>query len=154
MRASATPAVVAIALALRDHHDVTTYAARCGAVCWTLHFNAVAAVSAVNCRLISRLLLAFALLWSQQAVLSHTVSHLVQANRAKADAPGKPVKSLLTDQSCAECLAHAQFFSALGSAPRSLATSKPVMRPIVVLATPDDCIVTVCVFQPRAPPQA
>lgn len=108
----------------------------------------------MNCRLISRLLLAFALLWSQQAVLSHTVSHLLQANRATTDAPGKPLKSLLTDESCAECLAHAQFFSALGSAHPSLATSKPVMRPIVVLATLDDCIVTVCVFQPRAPPQA
>ena len=146
--------MVAIAISLRDLHDVTTYAACYGVLCETLHSGVVAAVSAVNRRLIGRLLLAFALLWSQQAARSHTLSHLLQSGPATTDAAGKPAKSLLKDQSCAECLAHAQFFSALGSAQRSLVATKPALLRLVVLATPNDCILTVCMFQSRAPPQA
>lgn len=108
----------------------------------------------MNRRLIGRLLLAFALLWSQQAALSHTLSHLLKASRATSDAAGKPAKPLLKDPSCAQCLAHAQFFSALGNTQRSLVAVKPVSLRLVVPTTPDDCMMTVCMFQSRAPPQA
>jgi hypothetical protein len=146
--------VVAIAISLRDYHDVTTHAARCGVPFCTLHSGAGAAVSAVNRRLIRRLLLVFALLWSQQAALSHTVSHLLQESRATTDAAGKPAKSLFKDESCSKCLAHAQFFSTLGSAQRPLVATKPAPLRLFAPATPDDCIITVCMFQSRAPPQA
>lgn len=111
-------------------------------------------VSPMSRRLIGRLLLSFALLWSQQAALAHTLSHLLQADRAASSTSGRPAKSLVTERSCADCLGHAQFFSALGSAQRSMAVDKSVPLILVVPATQDDCGMTMCVFQARAPPPA
>ena len=94
-------------------------------------------------RLIGRLLLCLALLFAQQAAISHTFSH----------ARVKQAGTLVTD-SCADCLAHAQFFSALGSAQRVFAEARPSPRELIMPATPHACIVTVSMFQPRAPPTA
>lgn len=97
-------------------------------------------------RLIGRLLLSLALLWVQQAALSHTLSH---AHRARA-----PAKALVADQACADCLAYAQFFSALGSSQALQAAVRPAAPRLVLPATPERCLNTECMFQPRAPPQA
>jgi hypothetical protein len=141
---------------LEGFYDLATYAAHDGVPCSPLHFHAAAIMPVMSGNLIGRLLLAFALLWSQQAALSHSLSHLVkvQANRAVINAGGKPVKSHLKDQSCAECLSHAQYFAALGSANRSAAAVIPVSLRLVLSVTPDACIVTECMFQSRAPPPA
>ena len=93
--------------------------------------------------MMSRLLLCLALLFAQQTAISHTYSH------APVKQAGMPVAD-----SCADCLAHAQFFSALGSTQSSFATATPSPRDVSLPATPHQCIVTVCMFQPRAPPQA
>jgi hypothetical protein len=108
----------------------------------------------MNGRLLGRLLLSLTLLWSQQAAFSHTLSHLVQASSTAGGAPGKSSTSRLKDLSCADCFTHAQFFSALGSAHRSLETDKPAPLRAVVPATPENCIMTVCMFQSRAPPSS
>lgn len=107
----------------------------------------------MNGRLICRLVLAFALLWSQQAALSHAISHAQTASRAPATAfkPGKP---LLKDRACLDCLAHAQLFSALAGAERALGAVKPALLPLDVPGTADACLLTVCMFQSRAPPAA
>ena len=94
-------------------------------------------------RLIGRLLLCLALLFAQQAAIAHAFTHIVVKQSA----------TLVTD-SCADCLAHAQFFSALGSAQRAFAQTKPSPQDLALPATPHACIVTVSMFQPRAPPAA
>ena len=94
-------------------------------------------------RLIGRLLLCLALLFAQQAAIAHAFTHIVVKQSA----------TLVTD-SCADCLAHAQFFSALASAQRAFARTTPSPQDLALPATPHACIVTVSMFQPRAPPTA
>jgi hypothetical protein len=95
-------------------------------------------------RLIGRLLLSLALLWAQQAALSHTLSHGLHARAAS--------KSLAADQVCGDCLAYAQFFSALGTSQRLPTAARPAILRLVLPATPDRCLTTECMFEPRAPP--
>ena len=94
-------------------------------------------------RLIGRLLLCLALLFAQQAAIAHAFTHFTAKKSA----------TLVAD-SCADCLAHAQFFSALGSVQRAFAQTTPSPLDLALPATPHACIVTVCMFQPRAPPAA
>jgi hypothetical protein len=105
-------------------------------------------------RLMGRLLLSLVLLWSQQIAMAHSISHLLRERSVTPAAAGKPSKPLVKHQACAECLAYAQFFSALGSAQRTVAVAEPDPLRLVVPVTPENCIVTVCMFQSRAPPQA
>jgi hypothetical protein len=105
-------------------------------------------------RLIGRLLLSLVLLSSQQMAMAHNILHLLGARSLTSEGAGNPSKSLLKHQTCADCLAYAQFFSALGSAQRTVAAVNPVTLRLAVPVTPENCIVTVCVFQSRAPPQA
>ncbi|HEY0062833.1 MAG TPA: hypothetical protein VGC21_11975 [Telluria sp.] len=106
----------------------------------------VAAISTIHRRVLRRLMLCFVLLWSQHAALAHTVTHFspVQSTATKA---------LLQDLGCADCLAHAQFSSALASPLQALAATIPVPLAILSPATQSCCITTDCVFQSRAPPQ-
>jgi hypothetical protein len=105
-------------------------------------------------RLIGRLLLSLVLLWSQQMAMAHNISHLLQASSVTPEVAGKPSKPLVKHQTCADCLAYAQFFSALGSALRTVAAAEPSKLRLTVPVTPENCIVTECMFQSRAPPQA
>jgi hypothetical protein len=97
-------------------------------------------------RLIGRLLLSLALLWAQQAALSHTLAHALHAQA--------PSKSLAADRACGDCLAYAQFFSALGTSHTLQAAVRPTALRLVLPATPERCVYTECMFEPRAPPQA
>jgi hypothetical protein len=96
-------------------------------------------------RLIGRLLLSLALLWAQQAALSHTLSHAHHARTAS--------KSLAAEQACSDCLAYAQFFSALGTPQRLQTAAHPAVLRLELPATPDCCLSTESMFEPRAPPQ-
>ena len=105
-----------------------------------------------------RVLLSLLLLVSQQMAVSHAMSHWTGAadKPAQVQAGGKhaPSKELAHEAGCAQCFAYAQLASALGS-PAYL-VSLPVVQAFH-LASPipcADCIRTVCVFQPRAPPLA
>lgn len=102
-------------------------------------------------RFIGRLLLSLALLWAQQAALSHTLSHALHAASGAGRATSK---SLAADQLCGDCLSYAQFFSALGNKQRPPATARPAALRLVIPLTPESCRFTTCVFQPRAPPLA
>ncbi|SHH19608.1 hypothetical protein [Massilia sp. CF038] len=108
--------------------------------------HVVAAIPAINRRVIRRLLLAFVLLWSQHAAFAHAVTHFSPVQRTAT-------KALLQDLGCADCLAHAQFSSALASPSRELAATNPVPLAVLTPATQTRCLSTVCVFQSRAPPQ-
>jgi hypothetical protein len=105
-------------------------------------------------RLIGRLLLSLVLLSSQQMAVAHNISHFLGASSVTPKVAGKPSKSLVKHQTCADCLAYAQLFFALGSAPHTVATTEPGWWRPAVPVTPENCIVTVCMFQSRAPPQA
>jgi hypothetical protein len=105
-------------------------------------------------RLVGRLLLSLLLLLSQQMAMAHNISHLLGASSAAPEVAGKLSKSLVRHQTCADCLAYAQFFSALGSAQRTVAAAEPGPLRLAVPVTPENCIVTECMFQSRAPPQA
>lgn len=106
-------------------------------------------------RFIGRLLLSLALLWAQQAALSHTLSHTLSHALHAASGVGRaPSKSLAADQVCGDCLSYAQFFSALGNQQRPPAMMRPAALRLVMPATPESCRFTTCMFQPRAPPPA
>lgn len=115
-------------------------------------FGGVSAGSRMSLSLIGRVLLAFSLLWSQQAALSHSVSHLVKAGRAQTTAVRKATKPLQLVPSCAECFAHAQFFSVMGSRLFFSAMKKSARLRLVFLAACNNCILKAFGFQPRAPP--
>jgi len=97
-------------------------------------------------RLMGRLLLSLALLWAQQAALSHTLSHALGAQA--------PSKSLAADRVCGDCLTYVQFFSALGTSQLLPAAERPAALRLDLPATPERCLYTECMFQPRGPPQA
>jgi hypothetical protein len=109
--------------------------------------HSAAAILHIDRRLLGRLLLSLVLLWSQQAVFAHALTHVQQAASTGS-------KSLLQDLACADCLAHAQLSAALGSTAPGFAIATPVPVAIILPATDTACLVTVCAFQPRAPPQA
>lgn len=105
-------------------------------------------------RLIGRLLLSLVLLSSQQMAMAHNILHVLGASNLTSKVAGNPSKSLLKHQTCADCLAYAQFFSALGSFQRRVAAAEPAQLLLAMPVTPENCIVTVCMFKSRAPPQA
>lgn len=102
-------------------------------------------------RFIGRLLLSLALLWAQQAALTHTLSHVAHADAGAGPAPSK---SLFAGQVCGDCLAYAQFFSAVGNPQRPQTTARPAALRLPMPATAESCRYTEWMFQPRAPPQA
>lgn len=106
-----------------------------------------APMSAVSRRLLGRLLLAFALLWSQQAAIAHAIGHLPKHSRAAS-------KSLLPDPGCVDCLAYAQLCSAVGIAAHALALGTYTAPLPGALITDERCLQTEPVFEPRAPPPA
>jgi hypothetical protein len=103
-----------------------------------------------------RVLLSLLLLVSQQMAVSHAMSHWPGAadKAVQAGAKHAPSKELAHEAGCAQCFAYAQLASALGS-PSYLVPLLAVQAFHIASPIPSaDCIRTVCVFQPRAPPHA
>jgi hypothetical protein len=108
-------------------------------------------------------LLSLLLLLTQQLSLLHGVTHTtgtaqppVRALVAQADgdsAAGKLPKPALHDW-CAQCAFSAQLAFALPAAMRLFAPLELVFALVQVPRVPAICLVTRCVFQSRAPPQA
>ncbi len=104
-----------------------------------------------------RVLLSLLLLVSQQLAVSHAMSHVGSMLAAAAHDDGDNsalAKAIALEQSCHQCLAFAQLAGPLGSSPRSFAALDLVDVARIEGSTDLRCARTVCVFQPRAPPQA
>jgi hypothetical protein len=110
-------------------------------------------------RSLTRVLLSLLLLISQQMAMSHVVSHWAGSRGAAAQLhqerkDGALSKAFAQDQTCEQCLAFAQFANAIGNTPRWFAAEAVGSSVVAVRATGADCVRTICVFQPRAPPAA
>ena len=114
-------------------------------------------------RSLVHVLLSLLLLVTQQLSLGHGYTHwaeieetLVQqavTGTTDDDDDGKPPKPGLHDL-CGQCAASAQIAFALPVTPRQFVPAKLAYAAPVVPATPGICLLTVCPFQPRGPPQA
>lgn len=105
-------------------------------------------------RMIGPVLLSLALLWAQQAAISHALAHPPQPPRATCAGSETPSKAQFEAHACGDCLAYDQLFWAPGHRHQPLAFGAPGASPLFMPVTPDGCIATVCAYQPRAPPPA
>lgn len=101
-------------------------------------------------------LLSLLLVLSQQMGIAHALTHwstqraaLTAAERSEAG-PSKTLAAL--DQSCDQCLAFAQIGTAVDTGFYSFPISRDNATAVEVVATPELCQRTVCVFRSRAPP--
>lgn len=94
----------------------------------------------------------------QQLALTHVLSHGTdgehQSARRQPAGNGELSRKLASDRICHQCLAFSQVVFAVGSPQFALAVTDTAYPPPAAPATPATCLRTVCVFQPRAPPQA
>jgi len=108
-------------------------------------------------RLITHALLALLLLVSQQMAIAHVVSHLGGriASAPELQAASKDdglSQAIAQHKACGECLAFAQFASAVGPDTRSFVPPETASS-AVALAASDGCGArTIYAFRSRAPP--
>lgn len=107
-------------------------------------------------RSIFRVLLSLLLLVSQQMAFAHVVTHWNAQVSASAEVQKDDglSKAFAKDQSCGQCLAFAQFASAIGNSPRAFVPPDQASGAVFPGAERAVCARTVCVFDSRAPPAA
>lgn len=93
-------------------------------------------------------LLTLLLLLTQQSVVAHTVSHWSATSSSHHD------EQLPHEQTCQQCIAHAQFASSLTSEYSLPAAHFATYPPPSTIPTQEIVAQTVCVFRSRAPPSA
>jgi len=108
-------------------------------------------------RSMTHVLLALLLLVSQQFAIAHVVSHL---GGRIASAPGLQVASeddglsqaIAQHKACGECLAFAQFASAIGPGTRSFVPPETASSAVARAAGQGSTARTIWAFRSRAPP--
>jgi hypothetical protein len=105
-----------------------------------------------------RVLLSLLLLMSQQMAMSHALSHWTASidgvQQVQLDEEGSLSTALAKDQSCNQCLAFAQLATPVASAACTFVALDADPTYIASSTASALCARTVCVFQPRGPPQA
>lgn len=113
----------------------------------------------MNRQIFVRVLLSLLLLLSQQMASAHALSHLAGqiggVQQLHQDAGEDDLSSAFAlDQSCNQCLGFAQLVTPFGSTSCGFAAPDTCEVMVAARAVQAICARTVCVFQPRAPPQA
>ena len=111
----------------------------------------------MNRQYLVRIVLSLLLLLSQQMAMSHVLSHWTGSidTAQQAGSSAESVSSAFAkDQSCNQCLAFAQLASPVGSPVRTFAATEADPTFVASSTASALCARTVCVFQPRGPPQA
>jgi hypothetical protein len=113
----------------------------------------------MNRQIFVRVLLSLLLLLSQQMASAHALSHLAGqidgVRQLHQDAGDDDLSSAFAlDQSCNQCLGFAQLTTPFASTSRAFAAPDGGAVLFAARAVQAICARTVCVFQPRAPPQA
>jgi hypothetical protein len=113
-------------------------------------------------RSLVHVLLSLLLLFSQQLAQVHGYSHVDEVREAleqqsvaeQAQQRGGKLPKPLLHQLCSHCAAGAQLAFALPVSIYLFLPVKPAFALFALPRTPAVCLLTVCAFQPRGPPQA